>query len=70
MPNAPLVLTESFLEEHAIDLVFHGDDSQQEEFFGVCIAKGIMRYIPYDVAETGVSTTVLIKRVAEYYNST
>lgn len=67
VPNAPLVLTESFLEEHAIDLVFHGDDSQQEEFFGVCIAKGIMRYIPYDVAETGVSTTALIERVARYY---
>ena len=65
--NAPLVLTEKFLSEHGIDLVFHGDDSKQEEFFAACIRMGIMRYISYDVARTGVSTTQLIERAASYH---
>lgn len=69
VPNAPLVVTDAFLREHAIDLVYHGDDSRQEEFYGLCIQKGIMRYVPYDVEQTGVSTTALIRRAAEYYNS-
>ena len=68
VPNAPLIVTETFLQEHKIDLVIHGDDSKQEEFFGICIARGIMRYIPYDVVQTGVSTTALIERAAQYYN--
>jgi cytidyltransferase-like protein len=57
----PLVLTPEFLAENAIDLVVHGDDSKQEEFFAVAIAQGKMRYVPY---EQGVSTTSLIKRAA------
>ena len=53
-----------------IQLVFHGDDSKQEEFFGACIERGVMRYIPYDVEDTGVSTTQLVERAAHYYRTT
>ncbi len=70
VPNSPLVITENFLDEHDIQLVFHGDDSKQEAFFGACIERGIMRYIPYDVEHTGVSTTQLIERAAHYHRST
>jgi len=65
VPNAPLVLTKEFLTEHALDLVFHGDDSNQEEFFAVPIAHGIMRYCPYDPDNTGISTTGLIATIKQ-----
>jgi choline-phosphate cytidylyltransferase len=63
IPNAPLVVTEDFLTEHHIDLVFHGDDSKQEGFFAVPIARGIMRYCTYDPEQTGISTTGLIATI-------
>ena len=64
VPNAPLVITAAFLNEHKIDLVFHGDDmSGQGNFFEVPIRLGIMRTCPYDIQNTGISTTELIRRV-------
>lgn len=68
--NSPLVLTESFMRNHRIDLVYHGDDSKQEDFFAVPISQGKMRYVSYDVQETGITTTELIRRCAEYYSGT
>ena len=56
---AVLVLTEEFLEENNIDLVFHGDDDQQEKFFKIPRERGIMRYQPYT---QGISTTDIINR--------
>ncbi len=58
--SAPLVLTQSFLAQHAIDLVVHGDDSLQPDFFAVPIQMGIMRYVSYTSA---ISTTEILKRV-------
>ncbi len=66
--NSPLILTEDFMTHHRIDLVYHGDDSTQEEFFGVPISQGKMRYISYDAQKTGITTTNLIRRAAEYYH--
>ena len=66
--NSPLILTEDFMAQHRIDLVYHGDDSTQQDFFAVPISHGKMRYIPYDAHGTGVSTTELIRRAAEYYH--
>lgn len=64
VPNSPLIITEEFLKEHKIDLVFHGDDmSGQGNFFEVPIKLGIMHTCPYDVQQTGISTTELIRRV-------
>lgn len=64
IPNSPLVLTRAFLQKHNIDLVFHGDDmSGQGEFFKVPIEMGIMRTCKYDIQNTGISTSELIRRV-------
>jgi cytidyltransferase-like protein len=56
--NAPLVLTKEFILENKIDIVVHGDDSAQTDFFKVPIEMGIMRYVPYDKT---TSTTSIIK---------
>ncbi len=58
----PLVLTSEFLDENAISLVVHGDDSRQESFFAAAIERGLMKYVPY---EKGISTTALIERAAQ-----
>jgi choline-phosphate cytidylyltransferase len=58
--HPPLVLTEEFLDAHKIDLVVHGDDSKQEEFFRVPIEKGAMAYVPY---HKGISTSEIIARI-------
>lgn len=68
--NSPLVLTEEFIRHHRIDLVYHGDDSTQEDFFAIPISQGKMRYISYDAQKTGVTTTELIRRCAEYSRGT
>ena len=62
VPNSPLILTEEFLNHHKIQLVFHGNDSNQSEFFRVPVQMGIMRYCQYDPDGTGVTTTDLIQR--------
>lgn len=56
--NSPLVLTREFLDENRIDIVVHGDDDPQTEFFKACGER--MRYVPYD---THTSTSDIIKRV-------
>ena len=58
---APLVLTSDFLDAEGIDLVVHGDDSRQEQFFAAAIARGAMAYVPYT---PGVSTSEIIARIA------
>lgn len=58
--NPPLILTDTFLDSHGITCVVHGDDDLQTKYFGVPIARGIMRYVPY---HRGVSTTDIINRV-------
>lgn len=58
--HPPLVLTDEFIDQHDIHLVFHGDDSLQEEFFRVPIARGIMRYVPYS---RKISTTRVIGEI-------
>jgi cytidyltransferase-like protein len=57
--SPPLVIDDQFLAREGIDLVVHGDDSEQEEFFRVPRAYGIMRYVTYT---HGVSTTDIIER--------
>jgi cytidyltransferase-like protein len=63
LPNAPLTLTQQYLDEHRIDLVVHGDDISQTNanmMYGVPIEMGIYRQCSYT---KGVSTTELIQRV-------
>jgi len=62
--SPPLVLTKEFIEKNNIDLVIHGNDSLQEEFFKVPIELGIMRYIPYTKE---ISTTKIIDKIKNNY---
>lgn len=61
----PLRATEEFLQQHAIDLVVHGDDMGIEmlyDQYGTAIELGIFRLVPYT---EGISTTDLIGRIQE-----
>jgi ethanolamine-phosphate cytidylyltransferase len=62
--KSPLIITNNFLIEHNIKLVYHGNDSKQEDFFKVCIEKGIMRYVSYD---NEISTTKIINKIKNNY---
>lgn len=65
----PLIVTESFIKEHKIDIIVHGfsndsDFEKQKEFFKIPINLGIFRRIEY---YDKISTTDLIKKIkAEY----
>jgi len=63
----PIILTDTFLDSARVDIVVHGDDSLQEEFFRAAISRGIMRYVPYT---SGVSTSEIIARVIARYSRT
>lgn len=61
----PLVVTESFMKEHDIDLVVHGfmndnDAQRQAEFFAYPIQVGKFERIPY---YEGQSTTDIMRRI-------
>ena len=58
--NSPLIIPKDLLQAFNISLVYHGNDSKQEEFFKVAIDSGIMRYVKYD---DEVSTTKLIAKI-------
>lgn len=61
--NAPLTVTKDFIESHAIDLVVHGDDFDQnklEFYFAAPLIMNIMRIIPYT---QGISTSAIIERI-------
>jgi ethanolamine-phosphate cytidylyltransferase len=60
--HPPLVLTAEFLDRYGIDLVVHGDDDKQAEFFAVPLARGAMRYVQYT---PGISTTDILERIAQ-----
>ena len=65
--NPPLKITEEFIFEHQINLVIHGNDNLQLEFFDVPIKLGKMKYIPYTPV---ISTTKIIKKILTEYNGT
>ena len=63
IPNAPLTLTQQYIDKHSIDLVVHGDDMSKANaymMYSVPIEMGIYRQCSYT---KGVSTTELIERV-------
>ena len=62
--EAPLYISNDFIENHHIDLVIHGNDNLYEEYYQKAIEKGIMRYISYT---SGISTTDIITRVLQRY---
>ena len=58
--NPPLYITNDFIKKHKIDIVVHGDDSYQENFFDIPIKLGIMRYVKYT---SSISTTKIIHKI-------
>ena len=63
IPNAPLVVTRDWIDEHELDLVVHGDDLDEEALgmrYGIPRDLGILQLVPY---ANGVSTTEIIERV-------
>ena len=62
--KSPLIISKDFIETHNIDVVVHGDDSKQEEFFKVPIEMGIMKYVSYT---QGISTTEIIDKIKNIY---
>jgi cytidyltransferase-like protein len=48
--DSPMPVSEAFLEQHAVDLVVHGDDLSDEElgrWYAVPIAQGRFAVVPY-----------------------
>lgn len=69
LPNAPLKVTQEWIEEHNIDLVVHGDDFEESKiayYYEAPIAMSIFRTVPYT---KGISTSQLITRIKEYANA-
>ncbi len=65
LPNAPLVVTREWIEQHDIGLVVHGDDfsaEQLERHYSAPLAMGIFRTVSYTAS---ISTTEIIRRVKE-----
>ncbi|MCB1107711.1 MAG: adenylyltransferase/cytidyltransferase family protein [Chlamydiia bacterium] len=61
--NAPIGITEEWIQRYEIDLVIHGDDISEKtmnEHYAVPIQLGIFKLIPYT---PGISTTDIIRRV-------
>ena len=67
--DAPLIITEDFMDLHKIDYVIHSfsntnDEGAQDEFFKVPIKMGKFKKIQY---YSSISTTDIIKRIKENY---
>jgi len=63
IPDAPLVVTREWIEEHELDLVVHGDDLDEESLgmmYGIPRDMGILQLVPY---ANGVSSTEIMERV-------
>ncbi len=63
--DAPLIITEDFMDQHKIDYVIHSfsnsnDEGAQDEFFKVPIQMGKFKKIQY---YSSISTTDIIKKI-------
>jgi cytidyltransferase-like protein len=67
IPNAPLSITEEYLDEHKIDLVIHGhaedDDYYERVMYAVPVSLGKFKRVEY---HHGISTTEIIERVKSH----
>jgi cytidyltransferase-like protein len=65
LADAPLHVTDGWIDQHAIDLVVHGDDmdeSRLEFWYRAALRRGIFRAIPYT---EGISSSAIIARVVD-----
>lgn len=65
VPDAPLFPSKTFLDEHGVDLVVHGDDWDETQiayWYAEPLAQGIVRTVPYT---PGISSTTIEARLHE-----
>jgi cytidyltransferase-like protein len=65
--NAPLKVTEDFLNKYNIDIVIHGDDINEQtkqNFYEDVEKLGKLKLIPYTA---GISTTDILRRIESYF---
>ena len=65
----PSVITDDFIDDHEIDLVVHGDDSNEDQlrhFYGAAMERGMYKSIGYT---HGISTTEIIQRIRDRSDS-
>lgn len=63
--SPPSVVTAEFLDEHHIDLLVHGDDSNEDQlryFYGESIRRGQFQTVAYT---PGITTTGIIQRIRD-----
>ena len=63
--DAPLSISEEWIERHRIDIVVHGDDIDDEateRMYAVPAALGILRTVPYTAS---ISTSEILRRLRE-----
>lgn len=67
IPNAPLIVSQDWIEIHDIHLVVHGDDMSKEQLkilYGVPMEMGIFRTVQYT---PGISTSGIIERIVDRF---
>lgn len=64
--EAQLVTTKEFIEKHNIDMIIHGDESKQLEFYQEAYDMGIMNYIPYTEE---ICTTKILEWIKQRQNT-
>ena len=69
LENAPLVLTEKFINDNKFDLICHGffdknDEETQKKFFEIPIKMNKFRSLEY---HWGISTTQIIEKIKKNY---
>tara|TARA_B110000908_G_scaffold169997_1_gene228409 strand:+ start:5875 stop:6291 length:417 start_codon:yes stop_codon:yes gene_type:complete len=67
IPDAPVHLTEEYIKNNSIDIIFTVDNRSEEEMkamYEIPMAMNIMRYIKY--TDT-ISTTEIIKRINNHH---
>ena len=67
--NAPLILSEKFINDNNFDLICHGfldknDEEKQKDFFKIPIEMGKFRAVDY---HKGISTTEIINNIKNNY---
>jgi cytidyltransferase-like protein len=65
IPEAPLTVSESWVTQHRLDLVVHGDDFDTETarcFYGYPMDAGIFRAVRHTI---GISTSDIIERILD-----
>ncbi len=67
IPNAPMPVSEKFIEKYKLDIVVHGDDIsplESSQWYQGAIKMGIFQTVQYT---SGISTTEIIERIKSHF---